>query len=141
MDLVVCFFVLSMACGWLSSSFTVAAYAANSFFGLVAVLPQVVINYKNKSTGQLSLLVTAMTFGGMSARLYTTFMEVDDLALQLTMSLANRIPYKHKVNLGSRLLDYSEVFKRRCFYGRRRLIGAGIRRKGHRGKRERRSTP
>ena len=50
---------------------------------------QVIINYKNKSTGQLSLLVTAMTFGGMSARLYTTFMEVDDLALQLTMCPAS----------------------------------------------------
>ncbi|CAJ1339366.1 unnamed protein product, partial [Effrenium voratum] len=48
---------------------------------------QVVINYKNKSTGQLSFVVTAMTFGGTSARLYTTFMEVDDLPLRLTMML------------------------------------------------------
>lgn len=86
-DLCLCVGVTAMALGWVSSTFTTAAYTANALFGLVAVLPQVIINYKNKSTGQLSFLVTAMTFGGTSARLYTTFVEVDDLALQLTMML------------------------------------------------------
>eukprot|EP00913_Durusdinium_trenchii_P017034 g16019.t1 len=86
-DLCVTLGVIAMALGWVSSSFTTAAYATNALFGLVAVLPQVVINYKNKSTGQLSLLVTAMTFGGTCARLYTTFVEVDDFGLQLTMML------------------------------------------------------
>lgn len=110
-----------------STTFTAAAYAANALCGLVAVLPQVsvewsflswslyiaylervfqklwfissgffamqknnldmsfwwyffnslaawqvIINYRNKSTGQLSFLVTAMTFGGyLNSRLQT----------------------------------------------------------------------
>ncbi|CAE7274852.1 unnamed protein product [Symbiodinium pilosum] len=80
-----CTGVVLMATGLVSSTVTAAAYAANALFGIVAVLPQVVINYRNKSTGQLSFLVTAMTFGGMGARLYTTFVEVDDVALRTTM--------------------------------------------------------
>jgi len=86
-DLFLCLGVTAMALGWVSTTFTAAAYAANALCGLVAVLPQVIINYRNKSTGQLSFLVTAMTFGGTSARLFTTFVEVDDLPLQLTMML------------------------------------------------------
>ena len=51
MDLLVCLGVLSMACGWVSSNFTVAAYAANSLFGLVAVLPQAEISSEPLKSG------------------------------------------------------------------------------------------
>lgn len=82
-----CTGVVLMSTGLVSTTVTAAAYAAISLFGIVAVLPQVVINYRNKSTGQLSFLVTGMTFGGMGARLYTTFVEVDDIALRASMLL------------------------------------------------------
>ncbi|CAE6920574.1 unnamed protein product, partial [Symbiodinium microadriaticum] len=82
-----CTGVVLMSTGLVPATVTAAAYAAVALLGIVAVLPQVVINYKNKSTGQLSFLVTGMTFGGMGARLYTTFVEVDDIALRATMLL------------------------------------------------------
>lgn len=75
----------AMALGVVPRAFTVAAYAANAVSGVIIVLPQLVINYRNKSTGQLSFIVTWMTFGGLSTRVFTTFVEVQDLALRITM--------------------------------------------------------
>lgn len=66
---------------------TMAMYAANASLSLLIVLPQVHANWRNRSTGQLSLVVTGMTFSGTTTRLFTTFVEVDDVALCATISL------------------------------------------------------
>eukprot|EP00931_Biecheleriopsis_adriatica_P089572 TRINITY_DN63674_c0_g1_i1.p1 TRINITY_DN63674_c0_g1~~TRINITY_DN63674_c0_g1_i1.p1 ORF type:complete len:375 (-),score=39.01 TRINITY_DN63674_c0_g1_i1:121-1245(-) len=82
---VTCAGAAMMALGIVSPVLTTAAYTANALFGFVAVIPQVVVNYKNKSTGQLNFFVTAMGFGGISMRLFTTFVEVDDVRVRVTM--------------------------------------------------------
>ncbi|CAE8622564.1 unnamed protein product, partial [Polarella glacialis] len=85
--LTLCLGTVGMALGIVPPVVTAALYAVNAITGFVSVLPQVSINYQQRSTGQLSFLVTAMTFAGISTRLFTTFVEVDDVALQLTMAL------------------------------------------------------
>jgi len=83
----ICTGTAAMALEAVPRAVTMACYAANASLGLFTVIPQVVINYQNKSTGQLSWLVTCMTFGGVSTRLFTTFVEVDDIALKLSTAL------------------------------------------------------
>lgn len=64
---------------------TAGLYTANAALGVLIVLPQISLNFQNKSTGNLSFTVTSMTWSGMSTRLYTTMVEVDDWILRLTM--------------------------------------------------------
>jgi len=78
---------VAMACHVVPPSVTLAAYAINAALGFVIVLPQVIMNCQRRSTGRLSLTVTAMTFGGITSRVFTTFVEVDDAALRFTISL------------------------------------------------------
>lgn len=77
----------SMAFAVVPAAFTTTLYAASALLALITVLPQVIINHREKSTGQLSFVVTAMTFSGLTTRLITTFLEVDDIQLRATMTL------------------------------------------------------
>eukprot|EP00929_Paragymnodinium_shiwhaense_P065845 TRINITY_DN32993_c0_g1_i2.p1 TRINITY_DN32993_c0_g1~~TRINITY_DN32993_c0_g1_i2.p1 ORF type:complete len:237 (-),score=24.97 TRINITY_DN32993_c0_g1_i2:86-796(-) len=79
--------VALMACQIVPVAVTASMYAANALLNLLVVLPQVLTNYRNKATGELSFAVTLMTFGGITTRLFTTMVEVDDLALRLTLVL------------------------------------------------------
>lgn len=42
-------------------------------------VPQILTNFKNRSTGELSILTGALVFLGNTARVFTTFQEIDDL--------------------------------------------------------------
>lgn len=77
----------AMAARWVPEPVTLGLYAANTTFGLVVVGPQVIMNWRSHSTGQLSLAVTAMTFGGLTSRLVTTLVEVEDVALRATVAV------------------------------------------------------
>jgi uncharacterized protein with PQ loop repeat len=76
-----------MSVGIIPAIVTTTLYAANVLLGLLIVAPQVALNYRTRSTGRLSFVVTAMTFCGLSTRLFTTLMEVEDAILRLTIAL------------------------------------------------------
>jgi len=78
---------VAMAMKFVPVAITLAMYTANAALGLLIFLPQVIANARNRSTGQLSFVVTVMTFSGSTTRLFTTLVEVDDLPLRLTMSI------------------------------------------------------
>jgi len=78
---------VAMAVRLVPTAVTLALFSMNALMGLGIILPQIVLNCQNHSTGQLSFIVTAMTFGGTSARLFTTLVGVDDLPLRLTIGL------------------------------------------------------
>mmetsp|Transcript_11452 Transcript_11452/g.26496 ORF Transcript_11452/g.26496 Transcript_11452/m.26496 type:complete len:362 (-) Transcript_11452:110-1195(-) len=78
---------IAMATRLVPVAATLTLYAVNALMGLGIILPQIILNFRNRSTGQLSFIVTFMTFCGTSARLYTTLVGVDDLALRLTIGL------------------------------------------------------
>ncbi len=50
---------------------------------LLSRLPQIIINFRNKSTGQLSFLSFLLSFAGYAARLTTVLIETDDLLYRL----------------------------------------------------------
>lgn len=56
-------------------------FALNSVLSMCVTVPQLLKNFQTSSTGQLSFVVAAMTLGGTSTRLFTTWMEVEDVAL------------------------------------------------------------
>lgn len=66
---------------------TAAAYAANAGILLIVVVPQLMMNSRRGSTGQLSIVVVAMTLCGITSRVYTTWLEVEDPALRATVTL------------------------------------------------------
>eukprot|EP00419_Tripos_fusus_P043510 CAMPEP_0172828932 /NCGR_PEP_ID=MMETSP1075-20121228/21176_1 /TAXON_ID=2916 /ORGANISM="Ceratium fusus, Strain PA161109" /LENGTH=289 /DNA_ID=CAMNT_0013670995 /DNA_START=195 /DNA_END=1064 /DNA_ORIENTATION=- len=78
---------LVMALGIVPAFVTAWLYAANAVFGIAICAPQVVMNWRSRSTGRLSLVVSAMTFGGLTTRLFTTCVEVQDPALLLSVGL------------------------------------------------------
>merc|ERR1719461_1832895 len=45
------------------------------------------MNWRNRSTGRLSFVVSAMTFGGLTSRLFTTWGEVQDIMLLLSVGI------------------------------------------------------
>lgn len=47
---------------------------------ILSRIPQIVSNFKAKSTGQLALLTWLLNFGGSAARVFTTLQEVNDQA-------------------------------------------------------------
>jgi mannose-P-dolichol utilization defect protein 1 len=79
-----------MASGTVPIFITAALYTAGAGFSLAAFGPQIWMNFKRKSAGQLSFVVTAMNFSGCSTRCFTTWYEVDHSTLR-AMSLLNWI--------------------------------------------------
>lgn len=73
---------LAMASRSIPVLFTNVFYAFSPIFGLAVSLPQLLMNHRRRSTGQLSFVVAAMGFGGCSTRLFTTLFEVDDVAIR-----------------------------------------------------------
>jgi uncharacterized protein with PQ loop repeat len=61
-----------------SPSLLAMVQASTIFIGIGSKLPQINLNFKNKSTGQLSLITTALQFLGTVARILTTLQEIDD---------------------------------------------------------------
>ncbi|KAI9264418.1 hypothetical protein BY458DRAFT_513969 [Sporodiniella umbellata] len=53
-------------------------YAATIPLSLASKMPQIYINFKNKSTGQLSVFTVVNYFAGSAARVFTTMTELDD---------------------------------------------------------------
>ncbi|ORX90443.1 monosaccharide-P-dolichol utilization protein [Basidiobolus meristosporus CBS 931.73] len=69
-------------------------YAANVPIVLMSRIPQILSNYKNGNTGQLSAFTIFNYFAGAAARVFTTLQEVDDnimLAGFLLSSIVNGI--------------------------------------------------
>eukprot|EP01017_Pseudomicrothorax_dubius_P051333 TRINITY_DN9861_c0_g1_i1.p1 TRINITY_DN9861_c0_g1~~TRINITY_DN9861_c0_g1_i1.p1 ORF type:complete len:248 (-),score=80.84 TRINITY_DN9861_c0_g1_i1:128-772(-) len=65
---------------------------------IMARLPQILINMKHKSTGQLSIITCFLNFAGCLARIFTTLREVSDvlvLATHLTGAALNGIIFLH----------------------------------------------
>jgi len=87
---VVVLLTAGMASETVPAFITAGLYTAGAGFSLAAFGPQILMNFRRKSTGQLSLVVTAMNFSGCSTRCFTTWYEVDHLAL-LCMSVLNWI--------------------------------------------------
>ena len=52
-----------------------ALYDINNIIMLVSRLPQIVQNFKAKSTGKLSLMTYSLNVAGASARIFTTMQE------------------------------------------------------------------
>jgi len=77
----------AMAASVLPHSVTLALYAANATFAFFIIGPQVIMNRRKRSTGRLSLAVTGMAFSGLTSRLFTTLVEVEDNMLRLTIGL------------------------------------------------------
>lgn len=73
---------LSMASRSVPVLVTNVLYAFSPIFGIAVSLPQLLLNYRRRSTGQLSFVVAAMGFGGCSTRLFTTLFEIDDVAIR-----------------------------------------------------------
>jgi len=71
-------------------SFSQLAYlqALTIPLGLVAKVPQIVQNYQNSSTGQLSAFTVMNYLIGSAARLFTTVTEVDDKMIFWSFALA-----------------------------------------------------
>ena len=63
-----------------------------SLLAISARLPQVLTNFKNKSTGQLSIVTSTLNFLGVAARIFTTIQEVNDpLVLVIFLLLFNNL--------------------------------------------------
>lgn len=50
----------------------------NVVLTIMATLPQIITNFKNKSTGQLAFLTVFLAFAGNAARIFTTVQTVND---------------------------------------------------------------
>lgn len=68
------YLLLNVIPSWLMS----VLYAAQIPIGLASKIPQIRANYKNRSTGQLSVFAVLNYFIGTSARAFTTWTELDD---------------------------------------------------------------
>lgn len=68
------YLLLNIIPSWLMS----VLYAAQIPIGLASKIPQIRANYKNQSTGQLSVFAVLNYFVGTSARAFTTWTELDD---------------------------------------------------------------
>ncbi|KAI1315920.1 hypothetical protein EDD11_000170 [Mortierella claussenii] len=66
---------------WVSQGVLVFLQAATIPINLFSKVPQIVENYKNGSTGQLSAFTVFNYFAGSLARVYTTLTEVDDIII------------------------------------------------------------
>eukprot|EP01059_Diplonema_ambulator_P032338 TRINITY_DN6303_c0_g1_i1.p2 TRINITY_DN6303_c0_g1~~TRINITY_DN6303_c0_g1_i1.p2 ORF type:complete len:228 (+),score=100.21 TRINITY_DN6303_c0_g1_i1:153-836(+) len=56
-------------------------YLSLTPIGVISRIPQILIFYRNKSTGNAAFLTWFLNFGGSSARVFTTFMQVNDPAM------------------------------------------------------------
>jgi mannose-P-dolichol utilization defect protein 1 len=84
------YLILKIVPSWLMS----VLYAAQIPIGLASKIPQIRANYKNRSTGQLSVFAVLNYFIGTAARAFTTWTELDDpimLGGNLLASLLNGI--------------------------------------------------
>ncbi|SAM08571.1 hypothetical protein [Absidia glauca] len=63
-------------------------YAATIPLSLASKVPQIWTNFKNKSTGQLSVFTVMNYFLGSAARVFTTYAELDDPLMLLGTLLA-----------------------------------------------------
>lgn len=61
--------------GHVSKELITTLYDANNFVFLFARVPQIYQNFKNRSTGQLSLITYSVNFLGCIARIFTTLQE------------------------------------------------------------------
>jgi len=50
----------------------------SNIIAIMATLPQIITNFKNKSTGQLAFLTVFLAFAGNAARIFTTVQTVND---------------------------------------------------------------
>lgn len=76
-------FMLLMAVPWWCMTLL---YAIQIPIGLASKIPQITANYKNQSTGQLSVFAVLNYFAGTTARAFTTYAELDD-AIMLSGNL------------------------------------------------------
>lgn len=63
------------------------------FFYFVVVAsrsPQILLNFQNKSTGQLSFITIFLSFGGCIARIFTLLVEVKDMLLMVFFKVFNK---------------------------------------------------
>jgi mannose-P-dolichol utilization defect 1 len=60
------------------TSFYVSCVDSLTYVVVLSRLPQIIINFKNQSTGQLSFLSFLLSFAGYAARLGTVLVETED---------------------------------------------------------------
>lgn len=72
----------------ISASAMASLYAATIPLSLASKVPQIWTNFKNKSTGQLSVFTVMNYFLGSAARVFTTYAELDDPLMLLGTLLA-----------------------------------------------------
>ncbi|KAI8085135.1 uncharacterized protein BX664DRAFT_338600 [Halteromyces radiatus] len=75
------------------STLMASLYAATIPLTLASKVPQIWSNFKNKSTGQLSVFAVVNYFLGTSARVFTTWTELDDPLMLLGMLLATGLNF------------------------------------------------
>ncbi|KAI7862032.1 hypothetical protein BDF14DRAFT_1860824 [Spinellus fusiger] len=85
----VCLFHCLTSTWWVSSWWMAGLYAATIPLSLASKLPQIMTNYKNKSTGQLSVFTVINYFAGSTARVFTTMTELDDTLMLVGVLLAS----------------------------------------------------
>ncbi|CAO3591389.1 unnamed protein product [Absidia cylindrospora] len=68
-------------------------YAATIPLSLASKVPQIWTNFKNKSTGQLSVFTVMNYFLGSAARVFTTWTELDDPLMLLGTLLASGLNF------------------------------------------------
>eukprot|EP00940_MAST-03C_sp_MAST-3C-sp2_P003382 g3382.t1 len=74
---VACFLIMQR----LPPSMQPALQIGGTVLNISSRLPQIISNFRNKSTGQLSLITWALNAVGGAARIFTTATEVDDLVV------------------------------------------------------------
>lgn len=74
-------FIAPFAGGLLPENMWVLVPLSNIPLNLVVKFSQIWENFKNSSTGQLSFITAFLNFLGTSARIFTTFVELNDMVI------------------------------------------------------------
>uniref|UniRef100_A0A6B2LIX0 Mannose-P-dolichol utilization defect 1 protein homolog n=1 Tax=Arcella intermedia TaxID=1963864 RepID=A0A6B2LIX0_9EUKA len=81
-------FLISALIGVLPYKILSTLQMATIFIFSSSRIPQISSNFKNKSTGQLSMVTFLLSFVGGLARIFTTIQEVDDMIILVTFIIA-----------------------------------------------------
>ncbi|KAG2206767.1 hypothetical protein INT47_003709 [Mucor saturninus] len=73
---------------WVPPVLMSSLYAATIPLSLASKVPQIYTNFRNKSTGQLSVFTVVNYFAGSAARVFTTMTELDDTLMLFGNALA-----------------------------------------------------
>eukprot|EP00475_Leptophrys_vorax_P002583 TRINITY_DN11457_c0_g2_i2.p1 TRINITY_DN11457_c0_g2~~TRINITY_DN11457_c0_g2_i2.p1 ORF type:complete len:271 (-),score=45.71 TRINITY_DN11457_c0_g2_i2:173-985(-) len=95
--------------GKLDGTLYEALYNGQSLLFNIGRIPQMWINFTNKSTGQLSLFTTFLTFGGCIARLFTSIQE----KAPISMAIGSILGMLSHGTILSQIVYYTYVSKKK----------------------------